>query len=499
MSGLLAWLHQAVLVAFLLLGVAVAADWLRRRDRERGWLVVAIVLLAVVTGLSALQPLLGGRVLSALAVVAFVGSGYALFRFRAAFLPVSARVQKAVLVAATAAAALLLIVVLLAPRGPLAGPALVAALGAFLVWAVLVAEPSLRFWLAARHRPAVQRARLRALSAGFAGLLLVVVLSVVAGSAARMPALQLAFQLLSLAIGPLLYISFAPPAWLRRQWRAREEEAFGSATQDLLTAGSRAEVAQLALDWAVRLVGAESGRLEDAQGTVLAEHGPAPNGHSLSIPLALSDGTGHLVVGAGAFTPVFGADERLRVEQYAVTVAPALDRVTLLEQLRQANAELAEASRHKSKFLASMSHELRTPLNAILGFSELLIDDGESLATGVQRSFLANIHTSGRHLLGLINDILDLAKVEAGQTELYLESVQVDRVARDAIDLVQPLAARKQIDLALADDSVSILADQQKVKQMLINLLSNAIKFTPAGGRVDVSCRRRGQEVAVAV
>jgi len=498
-SPIVFWLQQAVLVAFVLLGVAVGADWLRRRDRERGWLVLAIVLLAAMAGLSGLQPLLGGRLLSGAAVVAFIGSGYALFRFRAAFLPVPPRVARAVLAAAAAAAGLLLVLVLFSGRGPVAWPVVAAALGAFLVWALLVAEPSLRFWLAARDRPAVQRARLRALSAGFAGLLLLVVVSAAAGRAARTSLLEAVLQLLALAIVPLLYVSFAPPAWLRRQWRAREEEAFRAATQALLTAGSRKEVAELALDWAVRLVGAESGSIQDARGNLLAERGPATSGHVLEIPLAISDGQSRLTLVSGAFTPVFGQDERLRVEQYAITVAPALDRVTLVEQLRQANAELEEASRHKSKFLAGMSHELRTPLNAILGFSELLMDDGDTLTSSVRQNFLANIHTSGKHLLGLINDILDLAKVEAGQTELYLESVAVEGVARGVLDLLTPLADRKQIGLHLTEEPVSVVADHQKVKQMLINLVSNAIKFTPAGGRVDVSCRRRGQEVRIAV
>ena len=499
MSPIVFWLQQAVLVAFVLLGVAVGADWLRRRDRERGWLVLAIVLLAAMAGLSGLQPLLGGRLLSGAAVVAFIGSGYALFRFRAAFLPVPPRVARAVLAAAAAAAGLLLVLVLFSGRGPVAWPVVAAALGAFLVWALLVAEPSLRFWLAARDRPAVQRARLRALSAGFAGLLLLVVVSAAAGRATRTSLLEAVLQLLALAIVPLLYVSFAPPAWLRRQWRAREEEAFRAATQALLTAGSRKEVAELALDWAVRLVGAESGSIQDARGNLLAERGPATSGHVLEIPLAISDGQSRLTLVSGAFTPVFGQDERLRVEQYAITVAPALDRVTLVEQLRQANAELEEASRHKSKFLAGMSHELRTPLNAILGFSELLMDDGDTLTSSVRQNFLANIHTSGKHLLGLINDILDLAKVEAGQTELYLESVAVEGVARGVLDLLTPLADRKQIGLHLTEEPVSVVADHQKVKQMLINLVSNAIKFTPAGGRVDVSCRRRGQEVRIAV
>ena len=511
MSEVLAWLQHAVLAAFVLLGILVGADWLRTRDRERGWLVLAIVLLASVSGLSALQPLLGGRFMGALSALAFVGSGYALFRFRAAFLPVSPRWQRAVLGVAAAAAAVLLALVLVDGHGGAASPLTWFTLGALGAWCLMVAEPSLRLWQVARHRPAVQRARLRALSGGFAGLLLVIVLAVVAGSAAKVPAVQVALQLLALAIVPLLYVSFAPPGWLRRLWRSREEEAFRAATHDLLTAASTNAAAELALRWALRLVGAEAGVIQDAGGRLVAVRGLDPDAAAalvaserssaadIVIPLAFSDGQGWLGLAAGAFSPVFGADERQRAEQYAVTVAPALDRVALVEQLRQTNADLEEASSHKSKFLASMSHELRTPLNAILGFSELLIDDDGQLTPEMRLGFLNNIHTSGRHLLGLINDILDLAKVEAGQTELYLEAVDVERVAREVLDLVRPLADRKQINLRLATEAASILADQAKVKQMLINLVSNAIKFTEPGGRVDVYCRRRPQEVTLAV
>jgi signal transduction histidine kinase/DNA-binding response OmpR family regulator len=512
MSTLLFWLQQAVLLAFVLLGVLVAADWLRTRDRHRGFLVLAIVLLATVAGLSRLQSLAGGgKAMSALVVAAFVGSGYSVFRFRAAFLPVSRGWHRAVLATALLSAGLLVALVLADGQRRTVSPLAWAALAAVAAWGAMVAEPIVRFWVASRKRPAVQRARLQALSGGFAGLLLVVVVSAVAGSAGRSPAVQLALQLVALGIVPLLYISFAPPAWLRRQWRAGEESAQRKATQDLLTATSAAGIAELALDRALRLVGAEAGCVADERGTVLATRGldgaaagelvafGRSSSRALVIPLDFSAGSGSLALMSGPFTPLFGADERLGVEQYAAAVAPALERIALVDELRQANAELEEASRHKSKFLANMSHELRTPLNAILGFSELLIDDDASLAPAVRRTFLDNIHNSGRHLLGLINDILDLAKVEAGQAELYLEAVTLDDVVRNVLDLVRPLAGQKRIELSQAGDAGTVQADLGKVKQMLINLVSNAIKFTPADGRVEVSCRRQGKEVVLVV
>jgi signal transduction histidine kinase/DNA-binding response OmpR family regulator len=506
------WLQQAVSAGFVLLGAAVFASWLRRRDRDGGYLVAAIVLLTVVVVLAKLQAIAGGPLVSALTVVAFMASGYAVFRFRDGFLPVTRRRRTLVTAATLLATAALVVLVTTRAQGAPSGFQAAIALGAVLTWAAMVGEPIVRFWVAARRRPAVQRARLRSLSAGLAGLVLVVLMSAGAGGVARQPLVQAWLQVVALGIVPLLYVSFAPPAWLRRQWRAREEGALRAATHDLLTAPlDQAALAQLALEWAMRLTGAEAGSVIDAGGRVLAAHGiePAraaglaspgrPLHNAMVIPLAFTGGHGSLALVSGPFTPMFGSDERLRVEQYAGAIAPALERVALVDQLRQVNADLEEASRHKSRFLANMSHELRTPLNAILGFSELLMDDHGTLSPAQEAGFLDNIHTSGKHLLGLINDILDLAKVEAGQTELYLETVPVNLIAGDALQLLEPLAARKQIELRLSGEAGTVLADAGKVKQMLINLVSNAIKFTPAGGHIEVVCRRQADEVLIVV
>ena len=147
-----------------------------------------------------------------------------------------------------------------------------------------------------------------------------------------------------------------------------------------------------------------------------------------------------------------------------------------------------------------MSHELRTPLNAILGFSELLQDGGETADTRV--IYLRTIHDSGAHLLALINDILDLAKVEAGQMDLHLEEVDAPEIVGGVVATVQPLAERKHIAVeALSDDGIRLTADAGKVKQILYNLLSNAIKFTPEGGlvRVRVQTSAAGEAVRFSV
>ncbi|MCX6022085.1 MAG: response regulator [Chloroflexi bacterium] len=188
----------------------------------------------------------------------------------------------------------------------------------------------------------------------------------------------------------------------------------------------------------------------------------------------------------------FGSEHLALAQIIASHISVAMARAQLIEQLRFQNAALEEASRLKSEFLANMSHELRTPLNAIIGFSELLLDDpDDDYDRETQFTYLETIHSSGRHLLALINDILDLSKVEAGKMELHLESFPLAEVIAQVLATVQPLAGRKQIVLASDTGGVGeLVADMGKVKQILYNLLSNAIKFTPDAGRVSVAARR---------
>jgi PAS domain S-box-containing protein len=177
------------------------------------------------------------------------------------------------------------------------------------------------------------------------------------------------------------------------------------------------------------------------------------------------------------------------------------DEIRLNQELKAANAELLEASRHKTEFLASMSHELRTPLNSILGFSELLIDSPmDQFPVETRTRFLEQIHSSGEHLLGIINDILDLSKVEAGQMELRLSMVSVAEIVSQVANIAEPLAARKAIHIEVeASRAGRLVADGGKLKQMILNLVSNAIKFTQEGGTVTINSIRAGDRLQIVV
>jgi signal transduction histidine kinase/CheY-like chemotaxis protein len=166
------------------------------------------------------------------------------------------------------------------------------------------------------------------------------------------------------------------------------------------------------------------------------------------------------------------------------------------QTLQRKNVELEDASRMKSEFLANMSHELRTPLNSIIGFSEVLRDGLVGDLTGQQRGFIGDIFASGNHLLSLINDILDLSKVEAGKMTLELEAVQVSSVLMSSLSIMREKAASRRIRLSMdpGEDLGLLPVDVRKVKQIVYNLLSNAIKFTVDGGEVTLRTRRVSRE-----
>ena len=171
------------------------------------------------------------------------------------------------------------------------------------------------------------------------------------------------------------------------------------------------------------------------------------------------------------------------------------------DELRRLYEELETVSRHKSEFLANMSHELRTPLNAIIGFSELLQQQHFGALNERQLGYVEDVRDAGHDLLALINDILDLSKVEAGRMELELADVSLRATLENGLTMHSEQAARDGVALGLRlePEEIAIRADERKIRQVVFNLLSNAVKLTPAGGRVDVLALLTPDGVEVAV
>ncbi|TMG95409.1 MAG: GAF domain-containing protein [Betaproteobacteria bacterium] len=197
----------------------------------------------------------------------------------------------------------------------------------------------------------------------------------------------------------------------------------------------------------------------------------------------------------------FSERELALLRTFGDQAAIALENVRLFREIEDKSRQLEVANKHKSEFLANMSHELRTPLNAIIGFSEVLLEKMFGEINAKQQDYLSDIHSSGRHLLALINDILDLSKIEAGRMELEPSDFDVPTALQNAMTLVRERAQRHGIALSLQIDPAvrELRADERKFKQILVNLLSNAVKFTPDGGRVALRARpvESGLEVSV--
>ena len=198
---------------------------------------------------------------------------------------------------------------------------------------------------------------------------------------------------------------------------------------------------------------------------------------------------------------VFSAETVDLLRTFATQSALAIQNARLFREIEVKSRELAAASQHKSEFLANMSHELRTPLNAIIGFSEVLSERMFGELNEKQEEYSKDIHASGQHLLSLINDILDLSKIEAGRMELELSDFHLPTALDSALTLVRERAGRRSIALHLSVDERlgQIQADERKLRQVVLNLLSNAIKFTPEGGRIDVMAAPKDGVVEVAV
>jgi PAS domain S-box-containing protein len=366
--AVLAGLQASVAAGFVLLALVVVRDWIRERDPSRAALAAAISLLAGVSVIGQLNAYTDYRMARALApvnLVAFAASGYAFLLFRHTMI----RLSRPILVAAGAAtlAVAAAVIAVRLPVGPMpryTTRQLAAVLALVVVWSVDVGEPAVRFWLVSRPLPSVQRARLHALSAAYAMIIVVLFVSLLGGSVERAgTSFRAVVSAVTLALLPLLYVSFAPPRWLRRTWRARDDEALRDAMSDLLSSEDRRQLAARSLDWAMRLMGTDAAFVRDHDGFVLAEQGsdasdidvvevsaddPEPrlmrlDRYRIAISAPLDRRGGIFSVISGPLTPLFGTEEIRWFAQYVATVSTALDRARLLSEIRASEQSLVEA------------------------------------------------------------------------------------------------------------------------------------------------------------
>ncbi len=223
---------------------------------------------------------------------------------------------------------------------------------------------------------------------------------------------------------------------------------------------------------------------------------------AITVAPMMSEGAGIGAIAIGRDLPGALSDKQIALlRTFADQAVIAIRNAQLFREIQEKSAQLEVANKHKSDFLANMSHELRTPLNAIIGFSEVLMERMFGELNEKQADYMKDIHESGRHLLSLINDILDLSKIEAGRMDLEVSSFHLPTALSNAMTLVRERAQRHGIALELKVDKRlgDFSADERKFKQILLNLLSNAVKFTPDGGRVDVSAELNSKAAEFAV
>jgi PAS domain S-box-containing protein len=365
-------LQWAVAAALLLLGVVTVRDWTRHRDSSRLWLAVAVGALGVLGLLGRITGVIGtpGVVLTGIEIGLFMASAFAFVLFRDSLMPSRPHIV-ATLAALTAAVSVATFGVSIdsslngEQNAAVTGAALVVYVALLLTWSALVGTSMFMLSRGSGSLPSVQRARLRALTAGFAGIVLAVLALALGASASPNQGLEIGIEALVLLCMPLLAAAFLPPAWLRRVWREREETEFRAAVNDLLLfSPDAATLARRGVEWASRLLGgggaviALDSRLMGTEGLDDAAAGQlssevdkvvhlnkrsftSSQGPTAVVPLQSRAGNGYIAVVAGPFTPLFGEEELSRLGQYGVALTVALDRAHLVEGMRR-NAELLD-------------------------------------------------------------------------------------------------------------------------------------------------------------
>ena len=518
MTDLLLVLQVAIALAFGLLAVWTAVSWIRQPDRRHGLLALALgslaLLILIAPQLGA--PGAGGQAVTDIALGLFLLSGYGLVMFRDSFLPLKKRTRPLitvliVLVGVVAAA----VQIPADPHRSQTLPQSVALAAVLITWTLCIVEPAARFWLAAAGRRAVEATRLRALSLGYAGLLVVVMVGTF--GVAWGQAGTLLTDLITLAVVPILYFSFVPPAWLRRFWREPEEEQFRSALHDLLLySPDRETLAHRALGWAQRLVGGESAFVIDSDRSILASQGveadeaqliaarndflsvagqgrePWRKDHMLIVPLDMQKGPGAIILVSGRLTPIFGDEELRRLAQYSISITAGLDRVTFTSRIQA-------LEKAKSDFLNVASHELRGPMTIIKGYLTMFEAGSLGELSPKASSVLPLLISKSDEINWMLEQMLEAARLEEGRLELNTKPADVVDVTDRAIDGVKMLLRGHELKVDEPAEPVEADLDPDRFQMVVRNLLSNAVKYSPAGSGITVRIRRSNGMATVAV
>lgn len=508
MISVLRALDIAVQVAFVALALFTLTDWIRHGDRRRAWLVLALVSLSALAVLAPAAAAIGlsGRLVTDASLVLFIVSGYALLMFRDSLIPLGTRLRSAI--AATIALVALIGVAADFSSNPNAqrNPFQLFALGLIvLTWVLCVGEPILRLGLASIGRPAVEGSRLRSLSLGYAGLVLVIVVATVASPLIRSTTAGVITDVAVLIIVPLLYASFAPPQWLRQLWSRPEEEELRNALHELLLySPDRPTLAARALDSATRLVGAPAAFIEDSDGAILASHGmtreaaaeiakkPGAGSATVRVPLELSRGPGSMTILAGPFTPLFGEWEISRLRGYAASVTAGLDRVELTERIRT-------LEKTKSEFLDFASHELRGPMTVIKGYLTMMAAGSLGDVPPKAASVVPLLVAKADEVNSMLEQMIETSRLEDGRLALKRSRRDVAELTADAVDNLGPLLAGHETDLHRPPVPLWADVDPERLQIIIRNLVSNAAKYSPSGTPIDITVSRRNSSVLVAV
>jgi signal transduction histidine kinase/ActR/RegA family two-component response regulator len=505
---------------FLVVFVGALRTALRERSRTSIDATLLFGALAFVIAQSQVAALFGRELPPALGLVSaflFLALPYLQLRLVDDFAGVPAVVIR-VAVGGLAAGALAVVVGLLKlVELPAAVPVVIAL--ALLYFVGLCAYAGVVLIREARHAKGVARNRMVAAASGALALSLTLIAAL--GTTVVGTAGTVASMILSLCSAVAYLVAFAPPVLLKRAWREPALRSFltraaaispHDAPHNILRGlevaiaraapGQSARIALLDEKGETLVIGDDKELLSlaEAMAAVLANQTPrfvrTAAGATLAAPITGRGRRIGVLAVFGKRAPLFASDDLDLVQLLAEQAAIVLDGARLYGDLASANRDLSQATKVKSEFLANMSHELRTPLNAILGFSGLLSEQLAGAMNDKQKRFLRNISEAGEHLLDLINDVLDLSKVEAGKLELRPEILTL-AVLLEPVNAAGRTAAQARGVLFETKEPASapLFLDPTRVRQVLFNLVSNAVKFTPGGGHVTLRAIIEGSDL----